>query len=171
MPTPAYLTVTGAIQGNITKDADSIDSLAGLGQAAHLDESIIYAFSHEITSPYNLQSGSSAGPHIHHPICITKAFDKASPLLLQALTHGEMLSEVIINWYRTNDNKQEHYYTTRLERAKIVAIKDHMPNSQDPQNSNFTHLQDVHFSYRKITWSHVTSKSMGSDDWDKPKMD
>uniref|UniRef100_UPI00104E3859 type VI secretion system tube protein TssD n=1 Tax=Pseudomonas aeruginosa TaxID=287 RepID=UPI00104E3859 len=111
---------------------------------------------------------------------ITKVFDKASPLLLAALTSGERLTKVEIQWYRTSAaGTQEHYYTTVLEDAIIyyttvledaiiVDIKDYMHNCQDPGNAHFTHLEDVHFTYRKITWTHEVSGTSGSDDWRSP---
>ncbi|RPV77412.1 hypothetical protein IPC782_31035 [Pseudomonas aeruginosa] len=34
--------------------------------------------------------------------------------------------------------------------------------------SHFTHLEDVHFTYRKITWTHEVSGTSGSDDWRSP---
>ncbi len=40
-----------------------------------------------------------------------------------------------------------------------------MHNCQDPGNAHFTHLEDVHFTYRKITWTHEVSGTSGSDDW------
>ncbi|RQF10877.1 hypothetical protein IPC276_31195 [Pseudomonas aeruginosa] len=90
-------------------------------------------------------------------------------LLLAALTSGERLTKVEIQWYRTSAaGTQEHYYTTVLEDAIIVDIKDYMHNCQDPGNAHFTHLEDVHFTYRKITWTHEVSGTSGSDDWRSP---
>ncbi|MBG4186135.1 type VI secretion system tube protein Hcp, partial [Pseudomonas aeruginosa] len=60
------------------------------------------------------------------------------------------------------------YYTTVLEDAIIVDIKDYMHNCQDPGNAHFTHLEDVHFTYRKISWTHEVSGTSGSDDWRSP---
>ncbi|WP_422766527.1 type VI secretion system tube protein TssD [Pseudomonas aeruginosa] len=52
------------------------------------------------------------GQRVHKPVVITKVFDKASPLLLAALTSGERLTKVEIQWYRTSAaGTQEHYYT------------------------------------------------------------
>ncbi|HGM7424826.1 TPA: type VI secretion system tube protein Hcp, partial [Pseudomonas aeruginosa] len=50
----------------------------------------------------------------------------------------------------------------------IVDIKDYMHNCQAPGNAHFTHLEDVHFTYRKITWTHEVSGTSGSDDWRSP---
>ncbi|MFJ7313247.1 type VI secretion system tube protein Hcp, partial [Pseudomonas sp. NPDC098747] len=41
-------------------------------------------------------------------------------------------------------------------------------NCQDPKNSHFTHLEEVEFTYRKITWTHEVCGTSGSDDWRTP---
>ncbi|MGE8068400.1 Hcp family type VI secretion system effector [Pseudomonas sp. NPDC089569] len=170
MATPAYMSVTGKDSGLMTKDAFTAESVGNTFQEGHEDEVMIQAFSHEVTIPTDPQSGQATGLRVHKPIVITKVFDKASPLLLAALCSGEDITLVEIKWYRTSANgTQEHYYTTKLEGAKIVHIKDYMHNCQDPATAHFTHLQDVHFSYRQITWNHVTASTSGSDDWRKLK--
>ncbi|RPZ98033.1 type VI secretion system tube protein Hcp, partial [Pseudomonas aeruginosa] len=103
----------------------------------------VQGFNHEVIIPRDPQSGQPTGQRVHKPVVITKVFDKASPLLLAALTSGERLTKVEIQWYRTSAaGTQEHYYTTVLE--------------------------DVHFTYRKITWTHEVSGTSGSDDWRSP---
>ncbi len=130
---------------------------------------MVQGFNHEVIIPRDPQSGQPTGQRVHKPVVITKVFDKASPLLLAALTSGERLTKVEIQWYRTSAaGTQEHYYTTVLEDAIIVDIKDYMHNCQDPGNAHFTHLEDVHFTYRKITWTHEVSGTSGSDDWRSP---
>ncbi|NIO09326.1 MAG: type VI secretion system tube protein Hcp, partial [Deltaproteobacteria bacterium] len=49
---------------------------------------------------------------------------------------------------------QEHYFTIKLEDAIITGVTGRMPNCQDPDQAHFTHLEDVSFNYRKITWTH-----------------
>ncbi|KEA24206.1 hypothetical protein BH79_29030 [Pseudomonas aeruginosa C0324C] len=46
--------------------------------------------------PRDPQSGQPTGQRVHKPVVITKVFDKASPLLLAALTSGERLTKVEI---------------------------------------------------------------------------
>jgi type VI secretion system secreted protein Hcp len=169
MATPAYMSITGTRQGLITSGAYTDASVGKVAQKGHEDEVMVQAFSHEITRPWDSQSGSPTGQRFHKPLVITKVFDKASPLLLQALTSGEKLISVEIKWYRPAGSDGEvHFYTTKLEEAYIVDIKDYMHNCQDPANTHFTHLQDVHFSYRKITWTHEACGTSGSDDWSEP---
>ena len=169
MPTPAYLSIEGTNQGNITEGTSSEDSVGNIYQEAHTNEILVEAFNHEITIPTDPQSGQPTGQRVHQAVTITKVFDKASPLLYQALTSGERLRNVEIKWYRTSaTGTQEHYFTISLEDAIITNIRAHMPNCQDPSVAHFTHLEDVSFSYRKIIWTHEVCGTTSQDDWRAP---
>ncbi|MBU6961424.1 Hcp family type VI secretion system effector [Pseudomonas sp. CVAP len=169
MPTPAYLSLSGATQGFITEGNLTRYSVGNVYQDAHQDQILVQAFSHQVIIPRDPQSGQPTGQRVHKPLMITKIFDRSSPLLFAALTSGEQMTECHIEWYRTSTlGTQELYFTTTLEDAIIVEIQSRMPNCQDPGNAHFTHLEDVYFSYRKITWEHVISNTSGSDDWRVP---
>jgi len=170
MPTPAYLTIEGKTQGDITKEAFTEESVGNIYQEGHENEILVQAVEHVVTVPTDIQSGQPTGQRQHKPLMITKVFDKSSPLLYTALASGEMLPKCTIKWYRTSmQGKQEHYFTTELVDAIITQIKTRMPNCQDPSLSHFTHLEDVFFTYRMITWTHVVAGTEGSDDWRSPK--
>ncbi|MFJ3369550.1 Hcp family type VI secretion system effector [Pseudomonas sp. NPDC086251] len=169
MATPAYMIIINKKGVSLTDQAFTAESVGNIYQEDHQDKVMVQGFSHEVTIPRDPQSGQPTGQRVHKPLVITKVFDKASPLLLEALCKGEVMEIVEIQWYRTSTvGTQELYYTTTLLDAVIVHIKDYMHNCQDPANSHFTHLQDVHFSYRAITWEHQISRSMGADDWRAP---
>jgi type VI secretion system secreted protein Hcp len=171
MPTPAYLSIEGTNQGNITAGTFTEDSVGNIYQEGHEDEILVEAFKHEVIIPRDPQSGQPTGQRVHQPLTITKVYDKSSPLLYQALTSGERLSKVALKWYRTSSTgTQEHYFTTELEDAIIVDITAHMPNCQDPGQSHFTHLEDVSFTYRKVTWTHEVAGTSAHDDWRAPKV-
>jgi len=171
MPTPAYMTVEGKTQGNITKDAFTEQSVGNIWQEGHEDEVLVQAFKHSVMIPRDPQSGQPSGQRTHRPVTVTKIFDKASPLLYNALCSGELLPKVQIKWYRTAPTgTQEHYFTIELVDAIIVDMQSYMPNCQDPANEAFTHLEDVSFSYRQITWTHEVASTSGSDDWRAPKV-
>ncbi len=170
MPTPAYMTVEGATQGNITEGAFTEDSVGNIWQEGHEDEVLVQAFNHSVMIPRDPQSGQPSGLRTHRPVTVTKIFDKASPLMYQALCNGELLPKVEIKWYRTAPSGvQEHYFTIKLTDAICVDIQSYMPNCQDPANQSFTHLEDVSFSYRSIEWTHEVASTTGSDDWRKAK--
>lgn len=169
MAMPAYMTITGFKQGEITKAAFTADSVGNIFQEGHEDQIMVQAFSHEVIIPRDPQSGQPTGQRVHKPVKITKMFDKSSPLLMQALTTGELLPEVIIHWYRASAaSTRELYYITKLEDAIIVNIKGYMHNCQDQTTAHFTQLEDVEFSYRKITWEHTIGNTESSDDWRTP---
>lgn len=169
MPTPAYMTIEGTNQGNITSQAFTGDSVGNIYQEGHEDEIMVFAFNHELSVPTSSQSGQPTGPRAHKPLTITKIFDKSSPLLYVALTTGEVLTKCEIKWYRTSaDGRQEHYFTIGLEDAIVTKIRAYMPNCQDPNQAHFTHLEDVSFTYRKIQWTHEAAGTAGEDDWRSP---
>jgi len=170
MPTPAYCSIEGESQGLITSGAFTSDSVGNVYQEGHEDQILVEAFDHTVTVPTDPQSGQPTGQRVHKPMVITKVFDKASPLLYEALTRGEMMTKIEIKWFRTSqDGRQEHYFTTLLEDAIVTNINARMPNCQDPGQAHFTHLEDISFSYRKITWTHEVSGTEGSDDWRAPE--
>ena len=168
MPTPAYLSITGVKQGLITAGTFTQDSVGSIYQEGHEDQILVQAFAHQVIIPRDPQSGQPTGQRVHKPLMISKVFDKSSPLLFSALTTGEEVS-CRLEWLRTSSaGTQEHYFTIELEGATIVDIQSRMPNCQDPENAHFTHLEDVHFTYRKIIWTHEVAGTSGSDDWRSP---
>ena len=110
MAMPAYMTITGFKQGEITKAAFTADSVGNIFQEGHEDQIMVQAFSHEVIIPRDPQSGQPTGQRVHKPVKITKIFDKSSPLLMQALTTGELLPEVIIHWYRASATSTRELY-------------------------------------------------------------
>jgi len=160
------MSIIGSKQKLITQGAFTAESVGNTYQTDRIDQIMVQAFSHEVTVPRDVQSGQTSGRHLHKPVSVTKMFDRSSPLLMNALTSGEVLTEVSITWYRTSaKGVREHYYTTTLYDAVIVDIKDYMHNCQDPANLHFTHLQDIQFNYSKIVWTHQVSGTTGSDSW------
>ena len=170
MPTPAYLSIEGETQGPITQGTFTSESVGNTYVEGHEDEILVEAFSHNVTIPRDPQSGQPTGQRVHQPLQITKVFDKCSPMLYNALTSGEKMGKCELHFYRTSTaGQQEHYYTIELEDAIIVDIVAYMPNCLDPGQAHYTNMEDVSFSYRKITWRHEVAGTEGSDDWRAPK--
>ncbi|MFJ2983601.1 MULTISPECIES: Hcp family type VI secretion system effector [unclassified Pseudomonas] len=169
MPTPAYITIEGTTQGNITAGAFTADSVGNIFVEGHEDEVMVQEIEHRITVPTDPQSGQPTGQRVHKPLVFTCSLNKAVPLMYGALSSGEMLPKVAINWYRTSiEGKQERFFTTTLVDAVIVDINLVMPHVQDKNNENFTQLVKVSMAYRGIEWEHITASTAGSDDWRKP---
>ena len=168
MPTPAYLTLKGKTQGFISQDALTAKSIGGKAQVNHKDEILVQAFKHISKKPVDPQNGQPTGPRVYEPLIITKEFDRTSPMLYNAMAAGEKMEAFELKWYRTVENKLEHYFTITLTDAIITGVKTYMPNCLDVQNKSFTHLEDVSFSFKAIEWQHVKSSTSGSDDWTTP---
>ena len=169
MPTPAYLELEGVTQGAITEGAFTEDSVGNIYQEGHENEILVQAFDHTVTVPTDVQSGQPTGQRMHKPMTITKVFDKSSPQLYVALSTGERLTKCLLKFYRTSTSgTQEHYFTIELADAIVTNINAYMPNCQDPSQAHFTHLENVSFTYRQITWNHEVAGTSGSDDWRSP---
>ena len=169
MPTPAYISIEGATQGPITQGAFTEDSVGNIWQEGHEDQIMVQAIDHVVTIPRDPQSGQPSGQRVHKPFKFTAALNKATPLLYNSLTSGEMLPKVEVQWWRTNSaGKQEHFFSTIIEDALVVDIDCNMPHAQNPSNQDYTQLLTVSLSYRKITWEHTIAGTSGSDDWRLP---
>src|SRR5574341_454269 len=109
---PAYMTVTGQIQGNI------VGSVTQKGREGMMQ---IVSTSHEIVSPRDPASGLPTGKRQHKPFTITKTIDKATPLLFKALTTNETLSEVVIRyWMPSQTGTEVQFFTVKLTNATIA---------------------------------------------------
>ncbi len=170
MPTPAYMSITGETQGDITKDAYSADSVGNSWQEAHVDEFLIQELEHTLTIPRDPKSGQPTGQRVHQPIIVTKVQDRCSPLLFNALVSGENLSECQIRFYRTSvQGKQEHYYTIKLTDALLVDMSTRMAHCQDAAKADRVTEEVLKFTYRAIEVTHETCGTAGDDDWRAPR--
>lgn len=160
MPMPAHMTLKGEKQGEIKGNCTM------KGREGTI---LVQAFNHEVHIPVDIQTGQSAGKRIHGAFRIIKEFDKASPMILQALCTGEHLKEVKLKFYRVSPKgTEEQYYTITLEDAVAVSVKPSMPNCLDKSMSSFGHMEEVAFTYRKASWRHEIDKTESQDDWAVP---
>jgi type VI secretion system Hcp family effector len=69
----------------------------------------IFAAKHSVNFPTTVQ-GLPTGKHVHLPFTVCKQVDHTTARFYQFLSEGEVLQEVIIEWYKINT-------TTSLEEA------------------------------------------------------
>lgn len=161
MALPAYLTLTGERQGIIKGSCK---------QKGREDTILVQAVEHEVTIPRDPQTGLATGKRVHHPLTIVKVVDRSSPLLYMALTSGEHMKSVNIDWYQINEKGQEEiYFTTKLEDAIIVCMKVSKKNCQDPSAASLADMEEVSFTYRRISWRSTRDGVESEDDWSTPK--
>ncbi len=169
MPTPAYMSITGEKQGNITKSANSLKSIGNTWQADHIDEFLVQECQHILTVPCNPQNGQPAGGRIPKPLIVTKRQDCSSPLIFNALVTGEKLTSCKICFYQTNTaGKVQHYYTIELTDALLIDMRTRMLHAQDPATKKLVVEEILQFSYRRIDVKHEICSTSGMDDWRNP---
>ncbi len=169
MPTPAYMSIIGEKQGNITKDANTLKSIGNTWQEDHKDEFLVQEFQHIATVPCNPQNGQPAGGRIFKPLIVTKRQDCSSPLIFNALVTGEKLTSCKVRFYQTNTNgKVEHYYTINLIDALLIDMRTRMLHAQDTATKERVVEEILQFSYRAIEVKHDICSTSGADDWRKP---
>jgi type VI secretion system secreted protein Hcp len=169
MSQPLYLSVNGATQGKISSGAFTADSVGNVYQDGHEDEIFCQALSYHVTLPRDPQSGQVTGTRVHMPASFVKYVDKSSPLLLTAITSGEVL-QIKADLYRTSTaGKQEKYYTVTFTDAILVDLRCYTPEALDPRNANYRDMEEVGFTYRAVAVTHEKAGTSGNDDWRKPK--
>jgi type VI secretion system secreted protein Hcp len=156
MPMPGNLTITGETQGVIEGSCE-LDNREG--------SILVQAFDHVVEIPTD-ERGVASGRRMHHPISITKEIDRSTPMLYQALCTGELLTEVVLDWYRvdgTGDN--ELYFTIELKNAMVTRIHPWVPNVLDRSNENLRHMEDVSIAYESIIWTWTPDGVEYEDSW------
>lgn len=153
----SYLTVIGANQGAILGDCT---------QEGKEDTIVVYSFGHNIHLNRDPDTGLPTSNKIHTPLKIQKHFDKSSPLLQQSLVSGEIMITWELKFFQVNDlGKVVHYYTIRLDGARIVSITANKPNTLLEENSPYHDMETVSFIYNAITWTHEIDGIESSDTW------
>lgn len=157
MANHGYMTINGKAQGLISAGCSTQDSIGNKYQAAHTDEIMVLSYSHNIANIGNISRST------HSPIIITKAVDKSSPLLAQALSNREEIN-CTISFYRVSAfGRQEKFYTVSINGGVIADLTLEMPhaifqNDAEPQ-------EQVAIRYRDITWTHHLAKTAGYSSW------
>ncbi|MFS8113876.1 Hcp family type VI secretion system effector [Rhizobium jaguaris] len=163
-----YITISGATQGAITKDASTADSIGNTWQEGHEAESIVYSFRSNAIVPRDPNSGTAIGTRRHEPAMFVKPLDKASPMLWQALATGENLEIELKFWRTSTKGTQEHYFTIKWTDAVLVEGKTILPDVNDSANDHRGNIEEWSFTYRKCDWTHEKAGTSASDDWRKP---
>jgi type VI secretion system secreted protein Hcp len=161
MAMTSYLKLEGKNQGAIEGDCS---------QKGHEKWILVYGVEHSLEIPRDTHTGLPTGQRIHHPITISKKLDPASPLIAQALCSGEQMKTWQLDFHQISDKGQEElYYTIQLENAIVVATRTYKPLTFLEENKPYHDMEEVSFTYEKITWSHKKANKESVDDWKAPK--
>ena len=96
---------------------------------------------------------------------VTKAKDVASPKLFGACCKGEQV-DVELDFYRIKPTGEEElYYKITINDAVIVEMGENTPTTFLPENKPYHDMEDVSFTYSKITWAYQDGNIEFTDDW------
>ncbi|MDR2612350.1 MAG: type VI secretion system tube protein Hcp, partial [Deltaproteobacteria bacterium] len=102
---------------------------------------------------------------IHKPLVITKHKDQASPKIFKACCTGENV-DLELDFYRVKpDCTEEKYFTIKVEEGTAVGVREHTPATFLPENKPYRDVEDVSFTYSKITWTYNDGNTEYTDDW------
>jgi len=151
----AYLTLKGQKQGAIQ---------GGATQKGRENRIVVIAYTHEIKAPVDAATGGPSGRRQHGLFSITKEGDKRTPLLQQALATNENLPEFELQcWRPSPSGVEQQYYTIRLTNARVVSIRQQMPNTASPDLRRVETYEEVSFTYQTITWTWTEGGITASD--------
>jgi type VI secretion system secreted protein Hcp len=157
MALTAYLAVNGKSQGDIKGDCPQ--------GGDKKDKILVYKVDHEVEIPKDTHTGLPTGQRIHKPLTITKHKDQASPKLFKACCTGEQTT-VTLDYYRIKpDGTEEKYFTVKLEEAIVVNAREYTPETFLPGNKPYQDMEDISFTYSKITWTYNDGNIEFTDDW------
>jgi type VI secretion system secreted protein Hcp len=103
----------------------AIPSIAGDASAAGYAGQIeCQALAYELAIPTDPATGQRLGPRAHKPVAITKAWDRSSPKLADALARGTVLATVTLTCVRETPTFGAVQLILRLNSARVVAIEE-----------------------------------------------
>ena len=166
MPNPIYAWYTGENQGEM----DGWGSWPGEDdQEGREGSCLIQKFEHEITIPRDPQSGLASGRRVHKPVCVTQRINKASPMLYQALCSGERFrSDLPVVPHRPDRRRRSGQLLHHHARGGGARLDERLvPITADQSKADYSHFQDLCFTYRKIIWTWEDGGVETEDDWKK----
>jgi type VI secretion system secreted protein Hcp len=150
--------VTGKTQGQIKGDCDQADP-------KKKDTILLYAMDHHVEIPKDTHTGLPTGQRIHMPFKVVKHKDKSSPMLFQATCKGEQMT-VEINFFSIDPTgKENNYYTIKMENAIAVDMGEYTLMTFLPENKPYRDMEEISFTYSKITWTYNDGNIEYTDDW------
>jgi type VI secretion system secreted protein Hcp len=166
-----------AIRAHIAIKGKKLGQFKGEGaQDERQDKWIpVLGFFMSLKSPRDGATGQASGKRQFKPVTIVKAWGAASPQGLTACSTNEVLSEVSIEFQKTNANGEEYVYqTVKLTDATLVEATrfegDLQPSEgaatwRFPAREDSAGLEEWVFTFRKIEVEDKDGKTSYSDEW------
>jgi len=121
---------------------------------------------HALSASVDGRTGLPLGALEHTPVVVVKLVDQSTPGFLRALTTGQSLESVTINFYQVQgDGTEALFYTIELNNARIVGVETEHDEINAPENAGHEVLERVSFTYQRITWIHHPTGAETTATW------
>jgi len=150
------------------KDIKGESTQTSLGREGSIE---CISYEQEVISAREAGSGIASGRRQYTPLKVVKRVDKASPLLIKALTDNEVV-EGTLKFFRPNptgDGTTEQFYTVAFKSGRINSVKQLVPDTLVPASSTAPMLEEVTFVFHTINWTFTNGGVSHEDTWDKQK--
>ena len=169
MPHEAYVRITGKKQGAFKGESPRTTDT---GQWME-----VVAFSMDLESPRDLSTGQASGKRQYKPVTFVKAWGAASPQVLTACATNEILTEVVFQFIKTNQNGEQYVYqAVTLTNATVSEVfrfmgdpeANHTPRLRPSEYTDTSALERVKLTFQKIEIEDTDGKTAFTDDWSSP---
>lgn len=116
-------------------------------------------------------TGHVTGRRQYTPLRIVKRIDKASPLLMKALTENQNI-DAMFKFFRPNpagDGTTEQFFTVKLKKGNIASVRQFIPSTITPQSSGDPPQEEITFVFKDITWTYTNGGIEHQDSWEGNK--
>jgi type VI secretion system secreted protein Hcp len=168
MAETVHLKLKGQKQGDIKGES----SQTSLDRADTIE---CFEFEYGASSPRDASTGMATGRRQWTPITIRKRFDRASPLLAQALVNNEVLTEGTFKFFRpdpSGDGTTQQFYTVQIKNGRVASFRQVVPHPSGDDGPTEHGLraddhpyEEVAFVFQTITITNDAAKTSATDDW------
>lgn len=125
------------------------------------------AYDQSVKTAREAGTGMMTGRRQYDPLKIVKRVDRASPLIMKALTNNETIDGVF-KFFRPNptgDGTTEQFFTVEIKKGNVASVKDLVTNTLDPNLVNNPPLEEVSFVFQDIKWTFMNGGVTHEDSW------
>lgn len=152
------------VKGTAVDGESTVESIGGVDVSKFIE---CDGFNEGVATAQDAASRTPTGQRIYDPLTIRKWVDKSSPELAKALCEtAKVDGEFYFFRPSSEDAQMEHFFTVKIEDARVSAIKRFLPEGMDDvAKAGKPPLESVSFVFGKITWTHVPGNKVHTDNW------
>lgn len=132
--------------------------------------SVVTSVSYENGSPDDSASGRKKGSRWHKGLVVTRDLSGGSANLFGHCVATQVtIPRLKLNFLKTNAKGLTHHaFTIELTNAAVVKYlrKPRPQNNSRPRAIATSEVEEISFSFQKITWTWVQGGISASDDWE-----